>query len=128
MRLEMQSWGPAKDEFFDSGGGRINFYVREARRMISDYVMTEQNCRRQTKAEDPVGLAALHMDSHNCRRIVKDGRVENEGDVQVGGFRLTRFLIARSCQKQPSAKIYWCRFAFLQLTLRMVQSGWNRFS
>lgn len=86
MRLEMQSWGPAKDEFFDSGGWPHQLYVREARRMISDYVMTERNCRGQTKAEDPVALAAYTMDSHNCRRIVKDGRVENEGDVQVGGF------------------------------------------
>jgi hypothetical protein len=86
MRLEMQSWGSAKDEFFDSGGWAHQLYVREARRMVSDYVMTEHNCRGQTKAEDPVGLAAYTMDSHNCRRIVKDGRVENEGDVQVGGF------------------------------------------
>jgi hypothetical protein len=86
MRLEMQSWGPAKDEFVDSGGWPHQLYVREARRMVSDYIMTEHNCRGQTKAEDPVGLAAYTMDSHNCRRIVKDGRVENEGDVQVGGF------------------------------------------
>jgi hypothetical protein len=86
MRLEMQSWGPAKDEFFDSGGWPHQLYVREARRMISDYVMTEHNCRGKLTAEDPVSLAAYTMDSHNCRRIVKDGRVENEGDVQVGGF------------------------------------------
>jgi hypothetical protein len=86
MHLEMQSWGPAKDEFVDSGGWPHQIYVREARRMISDYVMTEHNCRGQNKAEDPVGLAAYTMDSHNCRRIVKDGRVENEGDVQIGGF------------------------------------------
>jgi hypothetical protein len=86
MRQEMQSWGPSKDEFFDSGGWPYQLYVREARRMISDYVMTEPNCRGKTTAEDPVGLAAYTMDSHNCRRIVKDGHVENEGDVQVGGF------------------------------------------
>jgi hypothetical protein len=86
MRREMQSWGPAKDEFLDTGGWPHQIYVREARRMVSDYVMTEQNCRGQTKAVDPVGLAAYTMDSHNCRRIVKDGRAENEGDVQVGGF------------------------------------------
>ena len=54
--------------------------------MVSDYVMTEHNCRGKSKAEDSIGLAAYTMDSHNCRRIVKDGRVENEGDVQVGGF------------------------------------------
>ena len=50
--------------------------------MISDYVMTEHNCRGARVAEDPVGLGAYNMDSHNVQRIVKNGRVENEGDVQ----------------------------------------------
>ena len=86
MRTEMQSWGPARDEFFDTDGWPHQLYVREARRMVSDYVMTEHNCRGRAKAEDPVGLAAYTMDSHNCRRIVKNGRAENEGDVQAGGF------------------------------------------
>jgi len=48
--------------------------------------MTEAHCRGKLRVEDPVGLAAYTMDSHNCRRIVKDGHAENEGDVQVGGF------------------------------------------
>jgi hypothetical protein len=86
MRAEMQRWGPAKDEFLDTGGWPNQLYVREARRMVSDYVMTEHNCRGKVKAEDPAGLAAYTMDSHNCQRIVKDGKAENEGDVQVGGF------------------------------------------
>jgi hypothetical protein len=86
MRKEMRIWGPAKDEFLDTGNWPHQLYVREARRMVSDYVMTEHNCRGQTKAVDPVGLAAYTMDSHNCQRLVKNGRAENEGDVQVGGF------------------------------------------
>jgi len=86
LRKEMQEWGPAKDEFRDTGGWPHQLYVREARRMISDYVMTEHNCRGKLKAEDPVSLAAYTMDSHNCQRLVKGGRAENEGDVQVGGF------------------------------------------
>jgi len=83
MREEMQRWGPCKDEFQDSGGWPHQLYIRESRRMISDYVMTEQNCRGTKKAPDSVGLGAYNMDSHNCRRIVRDGHVENEGDVQV---------------------------------------------
>ena len=86
MRAEMHEWGPARDEFTDTGHWPHQLYVREARRMVSDYVMTEHNCRGQQKAEDPVGLAAYTMDSHNCQRIVKGGHTENEGDVQVGGF------------------------------------------
>ena len=52
--------------------------------MVSDYVMTEHNCRGTVKADDPVGLGAYNMDAHNSQRLVKNGRVENEGDVQVG--------------------------------------------
>jgi hypothetical protein len=83
IREEMQTWGPCKDEFQDTGGWPNQLYVREARRMISDYVMTEHNCRGTKKAPDSVGLGAYNMDSHNCQRIAKNGHVENEGDVQV---------------------------------------------
>ncbi|HEV7925379.1 MAG TPA: FAD-dependent oxidoreductase [Verrucomicrobiae bacterium] len=86
LRAEMQSWGLCKDEFTDTGGWPHQLYIREARRMVSDYVMTENNCRFSLTLPDPIGLAAYTMDSHNCRRIVRDGRVENEGDVQIGGF------------------------------------------
>lgn len=86
LRAEMQSWGLCKDEFQDTGGWPHQLYIREARRMVSDYVMTENNCRQSLEVPDPIGLAAYTMDSHNCRRIVRNGRVENEGDVQVGGF------------------------------------------
>ncbi len=83
MRREMQQWGPCKDEFLETDGWPNQLYVREARRLVSDYVMTEKNCRYQEVIHDSVGLAAYNMDSHNCQRIVKNGRVENEGDVQV---------------------------------------------
>ena len=84
MRVEMKTWGPCRDEFQDTGGWPNQLYVREVRRLISDYVMTEHNCRGAVKAEDAVGLGAYNMDSHNCQRIVKNGRAENEGDVQMG--------------------------------------------
>jgi hypothetical protein len=83
MRKEMQRYGPAKDEFTDTGGWPNQLYVREARRLVGALVMTEAHCRYKEVANDSVGLAAYNMDSHNCQRIVKNGRVENEGDVQV---------------------------------------------
>jgi hypothetical protein len=52
--------------------------------MLGEYVMSEKNCRWLEKVEDPIALGAYNMDSHNCRRIVRDGFVRNEGDVQVG--------------------------------------------
>jgi ribulose 1,5-bisphosphate synthetase/thiazole synthase len=83
IREEMKRWGPARDEFVTSRGWPRQLYIREARRMVSDYVMTENHCRGKVRADDAIGLAAYAMDSHNCQRVVKNGRVENEGDVQV---------------------------------------------
>lgn len=80
---EMAQWGLCRDEFVASGGFSPQLYVREARRMIGRRVMTEHECRGYRVAEDPVGLAAYTMDSHNCRRIVAAGRVINEGNVEV---------------------------------------------
>jgi hypothetical protein len=87
VRRDVGRWGLCKDEFAETGGWPHQLYIREARRMISDYVMTQHNCQRRAVADDPVGLAAYTMDSHNCRRFVDDqGQARNEGDVQVGGF------------------------------------------
>jgi hypothetical protein len=85
MRAAFQKLGLAKDEFADNGNWPRQLYVREARRMIGDYVMTEKNCKRQEVVEDSVGMGAYNMDSHNIQRYVtKEGYVRNEGDVQVG--------------------------------------------
>ncbi len=83
----MSPWGLCKDEFTDHGGWPWQLYVREARRMVSDYVMTEHHCQGTTVADEPVGLAAYGMDSHNTQRYVLDSRAVNEGDVQVHGFQ-----------------------------------------
>ena len=87
IRSQISRWGLAKDEFVDNDNWPHQLYVREARRMVSDYVMTEQNCRGRRVAEDSVGLGAYGMDSHNAQRYVdENGCVRNEGDIQVGGF------------------------------------------
>ncbi|MEQ1906026.1 MAG: FAD-dependent oxidoreductase [Pirellulaceae bacterium] len=87
LRQEFSRWGTCRDEFTDNGGWSHQLYVREARRMVSDYVMTQSNCQGKVVAYHPVGLAAYTMDSHNVQRYVDaNGHVRNEGDVQVGGF------------------------------------------
>jgi hypothetical protein len=87
MRKEVGRWGNCRDEFSENGGWSHQLYVREARRMISSYVMSQDDCQGRRTAEDPVGLAAYGMDSHNVQRYVDaQGKVRNEGDVQVGGF------------------------------------------
>ena len=87
IRNEMKTWGPCKDEFQTTDGWPNQIYVREARRMISDYVMNENHCRGTEKANDAIGLAAYNMDSHNIQRMARNGRAENEGDVQVPPMR-----------------------------------------
>jgi hypothetical protein len=86
LRNFMVDWGYCKDEFKEFGYFTPQLYIRESRRMIGEYVMTEHNCRGEEKVEDGVGLAAYTMDSHNCQRIVVNGMVKNEGNVEVGGF------------------------------------------
>jgi hypothetical protein len=86
IRAEANRWGLAKDEFQDTNHWPHQLYVREARRMVSDYVMTQHNCQGREVAMDPVGLGAYGMDSHNTQRWIKDGNAINEGDVQVHGF------------------------------------------
>lgn len=84
IRQEMAKWGLPKDEFVDNGHWPHQLYIREARRMVSDYVVTEADCRRTRIVEDSVGLGSYNMDSHNVRRFVTaEGYVQNEGDVQV---------------------------------------------
>ncbi len=84
IREDMRTWGYTKDEFKEYGGFSPQLYVREARRMVSDVVMTQKHCQREETVEDGVGMAAYGMDSHNIQRIVVNGMVKNEGDVQVG--------------------------------------------
>jgi len=87
MRREVSRWGNCRDEFPENAGWSHQLYVREARRMVAEYVMTEHDCQGRRVAEDPVGLGAYGMDSHNVQRYVDaQGHARNEGDVQVGGF------------------------------------------
>lgn len=86
IQEQVRQWGLCADEFTDTGGWPHQLYVRESRRMIGQTVMTEHHCRGEQIAEDPIAMAAYCMDSHNCRRIVVDGVVRNEGDVQAGGI------------------------------------------
>ena len=85
VRRQMQSYGLCRDEFQDNGGWPYQLYVREARRMVSDYVLTQSNCLGLVTAPDSIGLAAYAMDSHNCQRLVVNGVVENEGDTYTVG-------------------------------------------
>jgi len=84
VQEEMRRWGLAKDEFTRSGGWPHQIYVREARRMLGTFVMTEQELLKQRPTPDPVGMGSYTIDSHNVQRYVTpDGSVQNEGDIGV---------------------------------------------
>jgi hypothetical protein len=80
----MNQWGLAKDEFTDNGNWPHQIYVREARRLIGEYVMTENDVLDKRETPQSVGMGSYTMDSHNIQRYVKpDGYVQNEGDIGV---------------------------------------------
>lgn len=84
VRDKMQQWGLPKDEFTDNGNWPHQLYIREARRMIGEFVMTEADALGKTKVPNPVGMGSYALDSHNTQRYVKaDGFVQNEGDIGV---------------------------------------------
>ncbi|HEX2967769.1 MAG TPA: FAD-dependent oxidoreductase [Bacteroidales bacterium] len=84
IRKAMSEWGFSKDEFADNNYWPYNIYVREARRMLGEYVMTENDVLNKRKVPNPVGMGSYTMDSHNVQRYVTaDGFVQNEGDIGV---------------------------------------------
>jgi hypothetical protein len=83
VRAEMQMWGLAKDEFTDTAGWPHQLYVREARRMVSDYIMRQQNCDGREFAPEPIGLASYAMDSHAIARVPSGGLARSEGGFFV---------------------------------------------
>ncbi len=89
LRDQMLALGLPKDEYVEYGHWTPQLYIREARRMVGEYVATQANCDNIAKVDDGVGMAAYTMDSHNCQRvvIVKDGKamVKNEGNVEISG-------------------------------------------
>lgn len=89
LREQMLRWGLPKDEYVRTGHWTHQLYIREARRLVGEYVATQADCDGLTDITDGIAMAAYQMDSHNCERIVieKDGKlmVKNEGNVEISG-------------------------------------------
>lgn len=89
LREQMLQWGLPKDEYPRTGHWTHQLYVREARRLVGEYVATQADCEALKTVDDGIAMAAYGMDSHNCERIVveKDGKlmVKNEGNVEISG-------------------------------------------
>ncbi|TWT84598.1 FAD dependent oxidoreductase [Planctomycetes bacterium CA13] len=93
LQEAMRKWGLPKDEFVDNGNWSHQLYVREARRMVGQYVITEHDLLGdlKSKTQKSIGMGSYGIDSHNIQRFVdSDGYVQNEGDVgvHVGDYRI----------------------------------------
>ena len=88
VREEFAQWGLARDEFTENGNWPHQLYIRESRRLLGEFVMTEHECLAKRAVPDSVGMGSYAMDSHNVQRYVTaDGLVQNEGDIGVKPLR-----------------------------------------
>jgi hypothetical protein len=84
LRKIVGQWGLAKDEFTDNHNWPHQLYIREARRMVGEFVMTQKDAQTDVVKPDSIGMGSYQIDSHNVQRHVNpDGTVQNEGDTEV---------------------------------------------
>jgi hypothetical protein len=83
LRAEINAWGLCPGEFADTDHWPRQLYIREDRRMVGEYVMRQQDLQTDLTKPDSIGMGSYNSDSHNVERIVADGFVRNEGDMQV---------------------------------------------
>lgn len=88
VRNIVSQWGVCKDEYIENEDNWTRqLYIREARRMVSDYVMTQKNCEGIETVDDVIAMAGYGMDSHHVQRYVDvNGYVQNEGNVEARGY------------------------------------------
>jgi hypothetical protein len=81
IRSQVVTYGLPKDEFIDNGRWPYMIYINEVRRIISDYVMTQQDCEGERAASDLVGLGSFGMDPHVQYYVNENGHVRRDGTI-----------------------------------------------
>jgi hypothetical protein len=83
LREQANTWGLCKDEFTDNAGWPYALYVREARRMIGEYVLTQKDLQQEITKPDTVAMGSFLIDCHIVERILTPaGMVRDEGSFQ----------------------------------------------
>jgi len=84
LQREVRQWGLPKDEYEDTDHWPHQLYVREARRMVGEYVLIQKDLQTDRSKPDVIGMGSYNSDSHNIQRFANaQGFAENEGDMQV---------------------------------------------
>lgn len=84
IRKEVRKYGYPKDEYVNNNHWTPQVYIRETRRMIGEYVMTQRDITDETTKEHPIGMGSYALDSHHIQRVVtNDGDVINEGNFTI---------------------------------------------
>ncbi len=84
LRKEVNAWGLAKDEFTDTDHWPSQLYIRESRRMLGEYILTQKDLQMEREKPDAIGMGSYNIDSHNFERVaMPDGSVQNEGNTEV---------------------------------------------
>ena len=91
IRREAAEWGLCRDEFADTGHWPHQLYVRVARRMVGEYVLTQHDLLRDTLKYDGIGMGSYNIDVRHIQRTYQwisrfpelRGETFNEGYMSI---------------------------------------------
>jgi hypothetical protein len=72
LRAEMNQWGLAKDEFPDTGHWPHQLYIREGRRMLGDFVLTQRDLQENRHKDDSIGMGGYNIDIREVQWVAHD--------------------------------------------------------
>ena len=130
LQARVRKFGLDPDAFKNTGHWPHQLYVREGRRMVSDYVMTQADCEKDRIAEDSIGLGSYAMDSHFCQRVavVEDGQPRSatkEASATNPSGGPIPSPIGPSFPRAKNAPTYWSRWGSPPRTSPSARSAWN---